>query len=119
MPGPVSGGTLIYGAMMTERKDLPPGGYFVMPRYLPIAVLMALAVWTAGGIWYAAKLDARVATLELQAAKMEAAAAERLRERDRLTVVEQQVKAIRENQERQNTVLDRIERRLSNIPPAP
>lgn len=102
---------------MTERKDLPPGGYFVMPRYLPIAVVMALLAWTGGGIWYAAKLDARVATLEMQAAKMESASVERMRERDRLTVVEQQVKAIRENQDRQNAVLDRIERRLGTWPP--
>ena len=107
------------GQLMTERKDLPPGGYFVMPRYLPIAVLMALAVWTAGGIWYAAKLDARVASLEKKAEAMEAASVERLRERDRLTIVEVEVRTIRENQERQNTVLERIERRLSNIPPAP
>jgi hypothetical protein len=103
--------------MMTDRKDLPAGGYFVMPRYLPIAVVLALFGWTAGGIWYAAKLDARVATLELQASKMETAAAERLAERDRLTVVEVQIKAIRENQDRQNAVLDRIERRLGTWPP--
>jgi len=89
-----------------------------MPRYLPFAVVMALVAWTAGGIWYAAKLDARVATLELQASQMETAAAERLLERDRLTIVEQQVKAIRENQDRQNAVLDRIERRLGTWPPS-
>lgn len=113
------GGTLnCMGRLMTDRKDLPAGGYFVMPRYLPIAVVLVLLGWTFGGIWYAAKLDARVATLEIQASRMETAAAERLLERDRLTIVEQQVKAIRENQDRQTAVLDRIERRLGAWPPS-
>ena len=107
------GGTLdCMGRLMTEKKDLPAGGYFVMPRVVSFALLFGVAAWIFGGIWYAAKLDSRVASLEQKAALMETAASDRLQERDRLTIVEQQVKAIRENQERQSTVLDRIERRL-------
>ena len=106
-----------YGAMMTDRKDLPAGGYFVMPRYLPLAVIAILVAWTAGGIWWTAKLDARVATLEIQAERVEQAAEQRMLERDRLTIVEQQVKAIRESQDRQSAALDRIERRLGAWPP--
>ena len=105
------------GRLMTDRKDLPSGGYLVMPRVVSFALLFGVVAWIFGGIWYAAKLDSRVASLEEKAAMMETAASDRLQERDRLTIVEQQVKAIRENQDRQNAVLDRIERRLGSWPP--
>lgn len=100
--------------MMTEQKDLPSdAGYIVLPRYLSLTIAGALVLWIFGGVWYAAKLDSRVASLEHQARQMQTAAEARSAERDRLTIVEQQVLAIRQMQEAQSRVLERIEGRLT------
>jgi len=118
-PG-ADGGTLnCMGRLMTDRKDLPSGGYLVMPSYLPWVVVVALLGWTAGGIWWTSKLDSRVATLEEKALRAQQRVERQVTERDRLTIVEQQVIAIRENQDRTSAVLERIERRLGTWSPAP
>jgi beta-lactamase regulating signal transducer with metallopeptidase domain len=98
---------------VTQQQDLPSdAGYIVLPRYLSLTIASALVLWIFGGVWYAAKLDSRVASLELQTRAMQSAAESRVNERDRLTIVEQQVIAIRQMQEAQSRVLERIERRL-------
>lgn len=67
-------------------------------RRIPLALVLAIAVQTGGAVWWLANLSARVSTIE------EAAIA-RQDERDRLIVLETELRAV-------NATLVRIERRL-------
>jgi hypothetical protein len=96
---------------LTNRQDLPSGGYFVAPLWLvklfaTAIVSLVLGVFYVG--WHMATLDNRVHSLEKQAGVMERVTAERQIERDRLTIVEQQVAAMAR-------ILDRIDRRLDRV----
>lgn len=111
---------------MTDRQGLPEGGYVVVPRWVA-QIVIAMAITTLSGIfyvgWYMSSLDSRVATLEVDASRMKTASDRQIVDRDRLTVVEQQIISIRQAQEAQTRILERMESRIEGIyrngPPLP
>jgi hypothetical protein len=113
---------------MTDRKHLPENaGYFVVPRWIA-QIVIAMSLATFSGLfyigWYMSSLDGRVATLETDVARSQSAAVRLAADRDRLTIVEQQVISIRQAQEAQTRTLERISDRLEQFyrngqPPAP
>jgi MFS superfamily sulfate permease-like transporter len=112
---------------MTSRGGLPDAGYIVVPKWMaPIVIGMVVSMLTGMFYigWYMSSLDGRVATLETDAARSQDAAARLSDDRDRLTVVEQQVISIRQAQKVQNRTLERIGDRLEQFyrnghPPTP
>jgi len=102
---------------MTDKKDLPNAGYIIVSKTVSVGVLVTLILWVIGtgaaGIWYASKFDSRLGYVEHRIEGLRGREGERLAERDRLIIVEQQLEAVRQNTERLATVLDRIERRLN------
>jgi hypothetical protein len=103
---------------MTERKNLPEGGYFVVPRWIA-QIVIAMSLATFSGLfyigWYMSSLDGRVAALEKDVSRSQSVAARVADDRDRLTIVEQQVISIRQGQEAQNRTLERISDRLEQF----
>lgn len=53
---------------MSQSVDsVPPGYNWQLDKRVPIALILSILVQTAGGVWYAAKQDARVEVLEIKA----------------------------------------------------
>lgn len=93
-----------------SRNDLPPeGGYFIFPRYISLAVIIAFLGQMGGFIWYAAKLDSRISYLEARDAENKSKIVELFKERDRVIRLEEQMKTALE-------LLARIDRRLEPAP---
>jgi hypothetical protein len=105
------------------RSDLPQNGQFVVfPRWAvqwTLGMLASVLSATLGVVWYTATYVAdsssRLTALERQAEGMVQATAARHADRDRLTVVEQQIINIRQSQDLQFRVLERIENRLERM----
>lgn len=58
---------------MSKGGDKEVGWH--LDRHIPIALLMAIGIQTAGGFWWAATISANVSNMELRVAKLETGAA--------------------------------------------
>lgn len=76
---------------MIKRKavDMESDRHWHVEKKIPLALILAILVQSAGFVWFGATLNARVNTLELNAA----AAAPQA---DRLTRVEVQIEVVKE-----------------------
>lgn len=85
-------------SMSEENKD----NKWHLDKKVPIAIILTIALQTAGVIWFAAKLESRVTAVEQ---RTESYWRERDGNRDRLSVLEFTTKSIL-------TTVDRIEKKL-------
>lgn len=83
---------------MMEQKAEPKTEPWHLDRRVPVALILAIAIQSATAIWWASKIDSRVADLETYRSDNKEAAS-------RLAVLESQVADVKE-------ILRRIEQQL-------
>ena len=76
-----------------------------LDKKVPLAMIIAIAIQTAGAVWFMAKMDSRIQSLEDSEKRAEVRFGVINSDRDRLVRVEEQVKG-------QTEILRRIETRL-------
>lgn len=87
--------------MNDDDDPAPKSEPWHLDRRVPIALILAIVLQTAGVVFWAAKIDTRVAQLESGTPSVQANA-------DRLTRVEEKI-------EGQHALLERIDRRLERM----
>ncbi len=75
--------------MTRRRTDMDADRHWHLDKKIPVAIIVTIMVQTAGGIWWAASVNARVNQIEASLASSAPQA-------DRLTRVEVQIEVVKE-----------------------
>lgn len=86
--------------MARTADDVNPLESWHLDKKIPIAIILALALHAAAGIWFASKMDSRLTAVEARTAIIEA------------TKVGESLAALKTSQDDMRRSLDRIERTI-------